>query len=138
VLRNNLVIDNDIGAYLWAGSIHNEIDGNDFIGNRQQVRYVAARDQEWKGKAGNYWSNYLGWDRDGDGHGDVAYRASDLVDRLVWREPAAKLLLSSPAVQTLRAISDQFPVLRTPSVVDPNPRMRPRTGDWGRWMVHHD
>lgn len=134
VLRDNLVVDNEVGAHLWAGSIHNDIDGNDFIGNRQPVHYVAAHDQPWSGPEGNYWSNYLGWDRDGDGRGDVAYRASDLVDRLVWRHPAAKLLLNSPAVQTLRMVGEQFPLLQAPSVVDPHPRLRPRTEEWHRWM----
>jgi nitrous oxidase accessory protein len=134
VLQDNLVVDNDVGVHLWAGSIHNDVDGNDFVGNRQPVHYVAAHDQVWAGRQGNFWSNYLGWDRDGDGRGDGAYRASDLVDRLVWRHPAAKLLLNSPAVQTLRMISEQFPLLRAPSVVDPHPRLRPRTDDWRRWM----
>ena len=58
-IRNNLVIDNDVGAHVWAGSIHNQVDGNDFVDNREQVRYVAARDERWGAKAGNYWSNYV-------------------------------------------------------------------------------
>ena len=47
VLQGNLVVDNRVGVHLWAGSIHNEVDGNDFIDNREQVRYVAARDEAW-------------------------------------------------------------------------------------------
>ncbi|HSD59281.1 MAG TPA: nitrous oxide reductase family maturation protein NosD, partial [Burkholderiales bacterium] len=134
VLRNNLVVDNRVGVHLWAGSIHNEVEGNDFIGNQEQVRYVASRDENWGVKQGNYWSNYLGWDRDGNGVGDVPYEASDLVDRLTWRHPMMKLLLASPAVQTLRLIARQFPLLRAPSVVDPNPRMRPLSADWSKWI----
>jgi nitrous oxidase accessory protein len=30
-----------------------------------------------------------------------------------------KLLLASPAVQTLRLVGRQFPLLRAPSIVDP-------------------
>lgn len=134
VLRNNLVVGNRVGVHLWAGSINNEVEGNDFIGNREQIRYVAARDQNWGVKTGNHWSNYLGWDRNADGVGDVPYEANDLVDRLSWRHPMMKLLLASPAVQTLRLIARQFPLLRAPSVVDPNPRMRPRSGDWSDWL----
>jgi nitrous oxidase accessory protein len=133
-LRGNLVIDNDVGVHLWAGSFNNQVDRNDFIRNRQQVRYVATRDQDWGKKEGNFWSNYLGWDRDGDGRGDVPYEASDVVDRLVARLPVVKLLLNSPAIQTLRLISRQFPVLRAPSVVDANPRMRPHYGEWNEWI----
>ena len=65
VLRGNAVVDNVVGVHLWAGSKNNEVEGNDFIANREQVRYVGARDLPWGEKAGNHWSNYLGWDRDG-------------------------------------------------------------------------
>lgn len=133
-LRGNLVIGNRVGVHLWAGSIHNEVEGNDLIGNREQIRYVASRDERWGVKQGNYWSNYVGWDRDGDGIGDVPYEASDLVDRLTWKYPAVKLLLSSPAVQTLRLVARQFPLLRATSIVDPHPRMRPYNPHWSLWL----
>lgn len=133
-IRHNLVIDNRVGAHLWAGSYRNEVDGNDFIDNQEQVRYVASRDQPWGERAGNYWSNYAGWDRNGDGLGDIPYSASDLIDHLVWRYPYVKIMLNSPAVQTLRLIARQFPLLRAPSVVDARPRMRPWRTDWSRWL----
>ncbi len=136
-LRGNAVIDNVVGVHLWAGSKNNEIEGNDFIANREQVRYVGARDMPWGTKDGNYWSNYLGWDRNGDGIGDVEYEANDLVDRLSWRHPMMKLLLASPAVQTLRLVGQQFPLLRAPSIVDPKPRMQPHNPDWSQWRGRH-
>ena len=124
-LRGNLVTRNTVGVHLSAGSKNNKVEGNDFIGNREQVRYVGARDERWGTDSGNYWSNYLGWDRDGNGVGDVPYEANDMVDRLTWRHPTIKLLLASPAVQALRLVGQQFPVLRVPTVVDPKPRMQP-------------
>jgi nitrous oxidase accessory protein len=130
VLRDNLVINNDVGVHLWAGSIHNQVERNDFVGNRQQIRYISTRDELWGVEHGNYWSNYVGWDRDGDGSGDVRYEANDVVDRLVWRLPAVKLLLNSPALQSLRLIAQQFPLLRAPSIVDPQPRMQPGHPHW--------
>ncbi|MBU1396823.1 MAG: nitrous oxide reductase family maturation protein NosD [Gammaproteobacteria bacterium] len=133
-LRNNLVVDNLVGVHLWAGSKNNRVEGNDIIANREQVRYVGARDEVWGSEQGNHWSNYLGWDRDGDGIGDIPYEANDMVDRLSWRHPMTKLLLASPAVQTLRLIGRQFPLLRAPSVVDPNPRMRQTHNDWRNWL----
>lgn len=136
-LRGNLIADNIVGIHLWAGSVNNVVERNDFISNREQVRYVAARDVLWGGKEGNHWSNYLGWDRDGDGRGDVPYEANDAVDRLTWRHPMMKLLLASPAVQTLRWVGQQFPLLRAPSIVDPNPRMRPDHANWRDWLGKH-
>ncbi|MFC4311884.1 nitrous oxide reductase family maturation protein NosD [Steroidobacter flavus] len=133
VLRDNLIVGNDVGAHLWAGSIHNQVERNDFIHNRQQLRYIATRDEVWGAEQGNYWSNYVGWDRDGDGRGDVRYEANDVVDRLVWQILAVKLLLNSPALQSLRLIAQQFPLLRAPSIVDPQPRMQPRHPNWSEW-----
>jgi len=137
VLRNNVVINNRVGVHLSAGSSNNEVDGNDFIGNEEAVKFVASRDVQWGRKQGNYWSSYTGWDQDGDGAGDVAYEASDLADRLNWQYPSVKLLLSSPSVQTLRFVARQFPVLRAPSVVEPHPRMWPNNKVWTRWNDKH-
>lgn len=136
-LRGNTVVDNVVGIHLWAGSKNNVVERNDFIFNREQVRYVGARDMVWGEQEGNHWGNYLGWDRDGDGIGDVPYEANDLVDHLTWRHPMMKLLLGSPAVQTLRMVAQQFPLLRAQSVVDPNPRMEPNNPDWSQWRGRH-
>ncbi len=133
-LRNNLVVGNRVGVHLWAGSIHNTVEGNDFIGNQDQIKYVASKDELWGKDRGNYWSNYVGWDRDGDGVGDVPYEANDIVDRMTWKHPMVKLLLNSPAVQTLRLVAQQFPLLRAPSVVDRKPRMRPYHENWSSWL----
>ena len=136
-LRGNLVVDNQVGVHLWAGSTRNVVERNDFISNREQIKYVASRDEPWGVKEGNHWSNYVGWDRNGDGLGDVPYEANDMVDRLSWRHPMVKLLIASPAIQTLRLIAQQFPLLRAPSIVDKNPRMRPDHSDWRNWLGKH-
>ena len=132
-VRNNLVIRNRTGIHLTAGSSNNAIDGNDFIDNEEQVKFVAARDVEWGRIRGNYWSNYSGWDQGGDGVGDVVHEANDVVDRLNWQYPLVKLLLSSPAIRTLRFVARQFPILRAPSVIDRHPRMRPWNRNWSKW-----
>lgn len=138
-LRGNLVVDNHVGVHLSAGSTRNVVQRNDFIANREQVRYVGARDERWgdtrdgeRGQ-GNHWGNYLGWDRNGDGLGDLPYEANELVDRLQWRHPSVKLLMGSPAVQALRVLGQQFPVLRVPSVVDAHPAMQPQHKNWSEW-----
>ncbi|MEO7031421.1 MAG: nitrous oxide reductase family maturation protein NosD [Herbaspirillum sp.] len=136
-VANNLVIGNGIGVHLAAGSINNKVDGNDFINNQSQIKYVATADVEWGKNHGNYWSNYNGWDQNDDGIGDVPYEANDVVDRLNWQYPLIKLLLSSPSMQTLRFVARQFPVLRAPSIVDKHPRMRPMNQDWRRWSDKH-
>lgn len=133
-MHGNLMIDNDVGMHLSAGSIDNDIDGNDFIHNREQIRYVGTQDQVWHGRRGNFWSDYMGWDHDGDGRGDLPYAAVDLLDHLLWRYPTARLLMDSPALLTLRHVAQQFPLLHQATVIDAAPSLRPHTAHWRDWI----
>jgi len=124
----NVFRGGDIGIHLTAGSEDNAVYDNAFLHNRNQVKYVASRDQEWSHEGrGNYWSDYLGWDLDGDGVGDVPYEPNDGVDKLLWKYPLARMLMNSPAVATLRWVQSEFPVLRPQGVKDTHPLMRPPT-----------
>ena len=133
-LLGNVVASNRTGVHL-SGSVRNKVDGNDFVGNQLQIKYAGTRDHEWGGEKGNYWSNYRGWDRNGDGRGDIPYEANDMVDRLTWRYPGTRLLMGSPAVQALRMVGQQFPILRVPSIVEKHPRMQPQPANWVDWYT---
>lgn len=123
--EGNLFADSNIGIHLTAGSEDNEVFDNAFVNNERQVKYVATRTQSWaKDGRGNFWSDYLGWDRNQDGLGDVPYEPNDNVDRLLWKYPEAKVLMFSPAVDTLRWVQDAFPVVKSAGVSDPHPLMR--------------
>ncbi|SFR56205.1 nitrous oxidase accessory protein [Marinobacter daqiaonensis] len=122
--ENNVFADSNLGIHLTAGSEENEVFGNAFVNNQHQVKYVATRTQEWsKDGRGNYWSDYLGWDRDQDGLGDVPYEPNDNVDRLLWTYPEARILMHSPAVDTLRWVQEAFPVVKAAGVSDSYPLM---------------
>jgi nitrous oxidase accessory protein len=124
--RNNWFERCGIGVHFTAGSEGNEIIGNAFVGNRNQVKYVGTRDLDWsKGGRGNYWSDNPAFDLNGDGIADTAYRPNDLVDRVLWTAPAAKVLINSPAVQVLRWAQAQFPALYPGGVVDTHPLIAP-------------
>lgn len=115
-----------IGVHFTAGSESNTIMDNAFIGNRTQVKYVGTRDLDWaSGGRGNYWSDNPGFDLDRDGFADAAYRPNDIVDRVLWTAPRAKLLLNSPAVQVLRWAQSQFPAILPGGVVDSRPLITP-------------
>lgn len=116
----------EIGIHFTAGSEGNEMSGNAFIRNRNQVKYVGTRYLDWsKGGRGNYWSDNPAFDLNGDGLGDTAYRPNDLVDKVLWTAPQAKLLVNSPAVQVIRWAQAQFPALLPGGVVDSHPLMTP-------------
>ena len=117
-----------VGIHLTAGSEDNRIADNAFVGNQRQVKYVATRLQEWSADGrGNYWSDYLGWDRNNDGLGDIAYEPNDNVDRLLWLYPQVRLLMNSPGIELLRWVQRAFPVMKSPGVMDSHPLMKPTT-----------
>ena len=126
--RDNWFEGCEIGIHFTAGSEGNEIVGNAFVRNRNQVKYVGTRYLDWsKGGRGNYWSDNPAFDLNGDGIGDSAYRPNDLVDRVLWTAPGAKVLVNSPAVQVIRWAQAQFPAILPGGVVDSRPLMAPPT-----------
>lgn len=119
----------EIGIHFTAGSERNTMTGNAFIGNRTQVKYVGTRSLDWSDKGrGNYWSDNAAFDLNGDGIADEAYRPNDVVDRVMWAYPAAKLLMNSPGMQVIRWAQKQFPALHPGGVIDSAPLMEPPAG----------
>ncbi|WP_316204825.1 nitrous oxide reductase family maturation protein NosD [Bradyrhizobium sp. SZCCHNS3004] len=116
----------EIGVHFTAGSERNEITGNAFVNNSNQVKYVGTRHLDWSENGrGNYWSDNPAFDLNGDGVADTAYRPNDMIDRVLWTAPAAKLLINSPAVQVIRWAQAQFPALLPGGVIDSHPLMSP-------------
>jgi nitrous oxidase accessory protein len=115
-----------IGIHFTAGSANNRIVGNAFVANRTQVKYISTKWDEWSENGqGNYWSDFAAYDVDGDGIADTAFRPNDSMDHVLWTQPAAKLLLGSPAVQLVRWSQSAFPALLPGGVIDSFPMMNP-------------
>ncbi|MGV2909655.1 nitrous oxide reductase family maturation protein NosD, partial [Achromobacter sp. AGC25] len=129
--NKNAFLDNrfancDIGVHFTAGSEGNQISGNAFVNNRNQVKYVGTRTLDWSVDGrGNYWSDNTAFDLNGDGIADTAYRPNDVVDQLLWRAPSARILLNSPAISIVRWAQSQFPALLPGGVIDSAPLMNP-------------
>ncbi|OUS32976.1 carbohydrate-binding protein [Rhodobacterales bacterium 56_14_T64] len=116
----------DIGIHFTAGSDNNRMIGNAFVGNRTQVKYVSTKWVEWSVDGrGNYWSDFAAFDVDGNGIADAPYRPNDSMDHILWTQPAAKLLLGSPAVQLVRWSQSAFPALLPGGVMDSHALMAP-------------
>lgn len=115
-----------IGIHFTAGSERNALTGNAFIGNQNQVKYVGTRDIEWSLEGrGNFWSDLAAFDLNGDGLADSAFRPNDLMDHVLWSQPAARLLMGAPAVQLIRWSQSSFPATLPGGVVDSHPLMSP-------------
>lgn len=126
-ISENYFANSAIGIHLTAGSEDNKIYKNAFVNNQMQVKYVAVRYQEWSvDGVGNYWSDYLGWDRNNDGIGDIPYEPNDNIDKLLWNYPQVRLLMNSPSIELLRLVQRVFPVVKYPGVQDSFPLMHYR------------
>ncbi|WP_108483043.1 nitrous oxide reductase family maturation protein NosD [Oceaniglobus ichthyenteri] len=127
--HKNLIYDNrfegcNIGIHFTAGSERNVLTNNAFLGNRTQVKYVGTRDIEWSFEGrGNYWSDHSSFDLGGDGIADSAFRPNDLMDHILWSQPAAALLTGAPVVQLIRWAQSSFPATLPGGVVDSAPLM---------------
>lgn len=125
---NNVLAFNDVGVILLASARRNEFIQNTFWENLEQVSlqgvsgdFSAAN--TWRG---NYWSDYAGFDADGDGTGDVPYRAERFFESMTDREPLLRALIYSPAAQALEFAGAALPLFRPqPKLEDAAPRLQP-------------
>ncbi|MEL4431363.1 nitrous oxide reductase family maturation protein NosD [Shewanella mangrovisoli] len=122
----------DTGISMAMGGEANRLWHNRIVANQTQVKYVGEAQLEWSYQGqGNYWSEYQGWDSNGDGLGDIAHRPNDSLDKLFWLYPEAKLLMESPVVLLLRWVERQFQPTGVSGVSDSFPLMGWKTEEMG-------
>ncbi|NJM84137.1 MAG: nitrous oxide reductase family maturation protein NosD [Tabrizicola sp.] len=115
-----------IGIHFTAGSERNVLTENAFIANREQVKYVGTKSVEWSFEGrGNFWSDHPAFDLNGDGIADSVFRPNDLMDHILWSQPATALLTGAPAVQLVRWSQKSFPATLPGGVLDTFPLMLP-------------
>lgn len=128
--EGNLFVSNDIGILFQPTTRFTVFTANSLIENGQQVALTGGgelRDNHFSEDGrGNFWSDYRGVDRSGDGIGDAPYLAESLWDSLVDREPILRLFLHTPMQQAVELAARAFPVVRPrPLLSDDAPLMRP-------------
>ncbi len=117
---------NDIGMLFTAATSRNSITRNSFVDNLEQVSIDGGYRLggiEWSdGGAGNFWSDYVGFDSDGDGIGDLPYRNETLLGSLTDRYPDLNFFRLSLASSALDIGTRAVPLfLPEPKLVDPAP-----------------
>jgi nitrous oxidase accessory protein len=121
-VANNRFVRNGWAARVMANSQENRFEGNDFIDNSFDVTTNSRHN--FNVFEGNYWSRYSGYDLNGDGIGDVAFRPVRLFSLLVERTPLALVLLRSVFIDLLDIAERVAPVLTPQTLVDERPRMQ--------------
>jgi len=100
--EGNRIAENGIGAFVTAGSEDNLFASNRFDGNLVQAYVVRAGFNRWaRNGHGNYWSDYVGADLDGNGIGETPYRLQDATAALLATRPEARWFMMSPALAML-------------------------------------
>ena len=119
-----------IGIHFTAGSERNEITGNAFIGNRNQVKYVGTRYLDWSDERPRQLLERQPGLRPRTATASPTPPTARTTSstRCIWTCPPAKLLLNSPAVQVVRWAQAQFPALYPGGVVDSAPADGARRG----------
>jgi nitrous oxidase accessory protein len=103
----------------------NRFAGNSFRDNRVQVEVSGgdARAAEWHA---NHFDDYVGWDLDADGIGDVPYQLRSLAQDLLAAAPDLAFFRGTPALALVEAIGRIVPLFEPRLVlVDEAPRMQP-------------
>ncbi len=112
LIQNNKILYNSVGVYFHSLSIGNDITGNIFKGNiddvydDDQVTLHSVKNH-WEG---NYWDSYEGFDKNGDGIGDTPYRLYYYADRMWMLNPNIKFFYASPVISIMNFLAKLAPL----------------------------
>jgi nitrous oxidase accessory protein len=120
----NLIGACEIGLRLHAPSPDARFEGNTFDGNRLAATIDGGRADGRPTFEGNAWSDYAGYDLDGDGFGDVPFEARSVTGTLVEKKPALAWFSGTPAAGLLELFADAFPMFAPlPVLTDARPAL---------------
>jgi nitrous oxidase accessory protein len=128
-ITGNLFAYNQVGALFLPSVNGNIFSGNAFVDNAEQVGVQGKGEFEgntWTvAGSGNHWSDFAGYDANGDGVGDVPYRLADLYSSLTDKNPQLHFFDETPASKAIDLAGKMFPVFRPrPKVEDSAPLIR--------------
>jgi nitrous oxidase accessory protein len=106
----NTIAVNRIGVQLMP-SADSTFTGNAFVENITQVSLGGSGFTQavWTANgAGNHWSDYTGFDSDGDGVGDLAYAQGGRVSRMLADDPMLLAVASGPAFRLLSSVEERW------------------------------
>lgn len=125
VFIDNLIAHNITGIHFYGVRGSHIAVGNSFIANLWPVSVVGEGDPMNDVWWGNYWDDYEGFDRDGDGVGDQPHARYTWADRIWIETPAARFFRNSPVLELLDFLERLAP-FSVPNLIlrDAAPRMR--------------
>jgi len=124
ITRNN-ISNNKYGIEIYSYCKNNFVYHNKFINNFMNAKANESYYNKWdNGKSGNYWYNYTGKDKDGDGIGDTPYIiCTNNIDNFPLMEPYGGFDPDAPDAPEINGPSRGKPGTKydyTFSTIDPN------------------
>ena len=124
VFEGNVLALNDVAVRLHMSQKGVHVAGNDFRDNATLIEVDGQGDALGADFHGNHYSDYAGYDLDGDGTGDVAYEVKTLSSELTESRPTLKFFTGTAALGVIDAVAHAVPVLSAKKLLsDPSPRV---------------
>ncbi len=127
--ENNAFFHSDVAVLMHSSARRNAFLGNQFVSNHSQLQVEGggnALEVEW---LGNSFDDYVGYDMDSDGFGDIPYELRRLSSQLESTYPQLQFFRGAITLELLDAISSLFPMVEPQTtLIDPRPAMR--TASW--------
>lgn len=130
LFERNVVRLSEVGVGFLSSQHHNVFRRNVLRDNTSQVRVEGGGDALGVSWEGNAWSDYAGYDLDGDGVGDLPYELKDLSGALTARHPDLAFFRGTLALALVGVAGEVVPLLAPrPILRDPAPRMTLEVAD---------
>ncbi len=126
--RDNAIAGNDVALQMFSSADENVFTDNNFVQNLSPLQLIGkATTTHWNPNGrGNYWSDYEGYDLDGDGIGDVPHRIQNLFEYMEGNYPRLRIYLESPSAHALALAEKAFPIAQVSREVDRAPLLVPQ------------
>ena len=124
-MENNYILYNSEGVRFHSLSLHNIFKGNIIKGNIETVvndsYNTKVTENIWDG---NYWDDYEGFDKDGDGIGDTPHNLYYYADKMWLLNPNVKFFYGSPVISILNFLAKLAPISEPIKLLtDEHPKM---------------
>ncbi len=123
-----MVSQNDFIRNGWALRISGNCEQNTFTRNNflsNTFDLSTNSKQNYNSYAGNYWSEYTGYDLDRNGIGDVPYQPVKLFSYVIDRSESSIILLRSLFIDLINYAEKVAPAITPAALTDPEPLMKP-------------
>ncbi len=124
-IEDNKLLYNSEAVHFHSLSIANIFKNNVIKGNIENVINDSYNTKVMKNSwDNNYWDNYQGFDRNGDGVGDTAHTERYYADKMWLFDPSVKFFYGSPVITIINFLAKLAPISEPVKLaIDKHPKM---------------